>query len=92
MNFSQALELLKSGDKLVRTGWNGSGMWVALGGNPVELSADKFWNEHAKSFAECNDGKAVVASYFILKTVGGDIQMGWTPTSADLLADDWAIA
>lgn len=30
MTFSEALELLKQGKKLRRTGWNGKGMWVEL--------------------------------------------------------------
>lgn len=30
MNFSQALELIKSGSKVSRTGWNGKGMYLEL--------------------------------------------------------------
>jgi hypothetical protein len=30
MNFGQAIEALKQGKKVSRSGWNGKGMWLAL--------------------------------------------------------------
>lgn len=30
MDFGQALDLLRAGDKVCRKGWNGKGMWLAL--------------------------------------------------------------
>ena len=30
MNFGQAIEQLKQGDKVARKGWNGKGMWLVL--------------------------------------------------------------
>lgn len=30
MNFGKAIELLKSGSKVSRKGWNGKGMWLHL--------------------------------------------------------------
>ncbi len=30
MNFSQALECLKCGDKVARQGWNGKNMWLHI--------------------------------------------------------------
>lgn len=30
MNFGQALEALKQGEKVARAGWNGKGMWLRL--------------------------------------------------------------
>jgi len=30
MTFGNALDVLKSGDKVARKGWNGKGMWIAL--------------------------------------------------------------
>lgn len=30
MNFGSALEILKSGSKIARTGWNGKGLWLEL--------------------------------------------------------------
>lgn len=30
MNFGKAIEALKSGSRVARSGWNGKGMWLAL--------------------------------------------------------------
>lgn len=30
MNFGQALDAMKSGGKVARTGWNGKGLWLEL--------------------------------------------------------------
>lgn len=30
MNFGQAIEALKHGKRVVRSGWNGKGMWIGL--------------------------------------------------------------
>lgn len=42
MTFGQALELLKSGKKVHREGWNGKGMWLCLimPGNATHLGFD----------------------------------------------------
>ena len=37
MNFEKALELLKKGKKVCRTGWNGKNMWIDLQ-HPTNLS------------------------------------------------------
>lgn len=39
MNFGQAIEALKEGKKVARTGWNGKNMWLRLV-NPVETDFD----------------------------------------------------
>lgn len=89
MNFSDALNSLKSGAKIYREGWNGRGMWLSLGkGNP-SLLAENFWNPHAREFAESNGGHAPVLPYIIMKTATGEILMGWLASQTDLLADDW---
>lgn len=89
LNFSSALEALKAGHRVQREGWNGKNMWIALGAGSIALPADKFWNPHARQFAESNGGTATVDSYFIMKTAQGTIQMGWVPSQADMLANDW---
>lgn len=91
MTFGLALEALKRGAKVARAGWNGAGMWVALGKGADFLAAVAFWNEHARAFAEGNGGGAPVRPYFILKTAQNDIMMGWSPSQSDALAEDWLI-
>lgn len=89
LTFSKALLGLQAGERLQREGWNGKNMWIALGAGSTALPAEKFWNPHAKQFAESNGGTATVDSYFIMKTTQGTIQIGWVPSQADMLANDW---
>ena len=90
-DFQTALTALKAGEKVARAGWQGTRMWIALGSGTVALEAEKFWNRHSRAFAEANGGTATVSPYIIMKTAQETIQMGWTPSQADLLADDWEI-
>jgi len=90
-SFSEALQALKDGYRVQRSGWNGKNMWVALSPGFTALPAEKFWNPHAFQFAESNGGNATVDSYFIMKTAQGTIQMGWVPSQADMLAEDWVV-
>lgn len=92
MSFEEILPRLKAGEKFCRKNWNGHNMWIALGGAPVILEAEKFWNPHARKHATQAGGKAVVDPYFIMKTSQGSIQMGWLASQADLLANDWEVA
>ena len=60
LNFGQAIEALKRGEKVAREGWNGKGMWIALGEGNLSLPSESFWNKHSRSFAEQNGGSAEV--------------------------------
>ena len=89
--FSDALVALKEGKRAARQGWNGKGMWIALGeGNPA-LPAENFWNKHTRKFAEDNGGTAEVLPYILLKTADNKILMGWLASQSDMIAEDWVI-
>ncbi|UOD28768.1 DUF2829 domain-containing protein [Massilia violaceinigra] len=83
------MEALKAGRKVSRAGWNGKGLWVAMCEGSPALEAGKFWNPHARAYAEANGGACAVKPYMLLKTAQGDIQMGWAPSGPDAMADDW---
>jgi hypothetical protein len=91
LTFGLAVEVLKSGGKVARAGWNGKGMWLSLGsGNPANPAAS-FWNRHTRAFAEQNGGTAPVLPYVIMKTATGEILMGWLASQTDILAEDWQV-
>jgi hypothetical protein len=91
MTFGLAIEAMKQGAKVARSGWNGKGMWLALGaGNPANPAAS-FWNQHTRAFAEQNGGSAPVLPYILMKTAAGEILMGWLASQSDMLAEDWTI-
>jgi hypothetical protein len=89
--FGRALQLLKRGQRIARASWATTGAWICLGDAHPGLEADKFWNVHTRALAEENGGTAPVHQY-IIHAEAGQIQMGWTPSQAEMLAEDWRVA
>ena len=83
MNFGEALEALKSGKKISRTGWNGRGMFVYLvGANkyPAQTGiAKEYFGEN--SMIQYNP-------YMAIKNVDNTVST-WVPSVNDCLSDDW---
>lgn len=93
LTFGQALEALKQGKRIARSGWNGKGMWLCLSG-PLEgrtINALSFWSDHCRAYAEENGGKATVLPCINMKTATGEILMGWLASQTDMLCEDWCI-
>ncbi|WP_408592047.1 DUF2829 domain-containing protein [Paracoccus marcusii] len=91
MSFGLAIEAMKAGQRVARAGWNGKGMWLALGGGNPATPAASFWNLHTAAFAVANGGTAPVLPYILMKTATGEILMGWLASQTDMLADDWQV-
>lgn len=94
MTFGDALEALKRGAKVARSGWNGKGMWLSLSGAPKtcrSVSADALWSDNNAEFARENGGHVGVLPCITMKTAHDEILMGWLASQADMLADDWMI-
>ncbi|EKS9798247.1 MULTISPECIES: DUF2829 domain-containing protein [Burkholderia] len=84
-DFGFALNWLRHGRRVARTGWNGSGQFVYLvppAAYPVQTGAAK---EHfgAGSLVPYN-------AYFALKGVDDRIST-WVPSVTDCLAQDWYV-
>ena len=82
MNFGEALENLKQGEKVARAGWNGKNMFLFLI-KPVEI---EYKRELPKQYENCEHLEVVA-----LKTANNKILIGWTPDGIDMLAEDWGI-
>lgn len=92
MTFGLALEALKKGHRVARSGWNGKGMWLSLSGNGTrEVPAGSFWSENNAQFARDCGGSAPVLPCITMKTATGEILMGWLASQTDMLAEDWRI-
>ena len=79
LNFGQALELLKQGEKIARRGWNGKGMFI------YHVPESEFifnMNETVSS--------GVHREHIDMRTAQGDF-VPWTASQTDLLAEDWEI-
>lgn len=82
-NFGTAIEKLKAGAKVTRTGWNGKDMFIYY----VPAASYPAVTEVAKA----NFGETVpYRAYFAIKPVDGQVGP-WTITNTDALAEDWVV-
>lgn len=85
MNFGEAIEALKKGERVSRIGWNGEGMFVYL----VEAASYPVKTDVAKKYFGEN---ALVPynAYMAIKNVNETVST-WVPSVNDCLAEDWEI-
>lgn len=76
MNFSQALDQLKSGERVARSGWNGKGMFIFL----VER-----W-----TYTDGKQDNYPNLPFIAMKTADGKV-VPWLASQTDVLAEDWSI-
>lgn len=79
VNFGEALEAIKQGKRVARSGWNGKGMWLTL----VKANA---YDVGIHSMG----GATKLLPYIAMKTVQDEL-VPWLASQTDLLAEDWII-
>ena len=82
MDFGKAIQLLKEGKKLQRSGWNGKNQYIELATNISYKNAN---NEIVNVEHDAIGNKAIA----FVGTSG--VQLGWLASQADMLAEDWKI-
>jgi hypothetical protein len=94
MNFGYAIDRLKMGAKVSRSGWNGKGMFIALM-PPLKLppyntqgTERKVNDRTAKWIGE--DAPLDCQPYLAMYTATKQWQPGWNASQADMLAEDWS--
>lgn len=85
LGFGQALELLRRGHAIARTGWNGKGMFVYL----VPANRYPAATDAAKSHFGA-DSMVPYNAYMALVGADGRVST-WAPSGSDALAEDWVI-
>lgn len=94
MTFGQALEELKKGNKVARSGWNGKGMFIYLV-KGTRVGYDRLRNEaatHLQADSDLNKGRTVIInSHIDMKAADGSIVVGWQASQTDMLSDDWQV-
>lgn len=93
LTFGQAIEAMKKGKKVTRTGWNGKGMFLWL--DPEMEVKAKWCNDPIKSLAEMNGGTILALGTICMYTHDASgrkaILTGWLASQSDMLSEDWAI-
>jgi hypothetical protein len=77
MNFGQAIEALKAGKQVSRSGWNGKGMWLVLINNAT--------------FNDVYNGVLFRHDPFIAMKTAGESLVPWLASQTDMLAEDWGV-
>lgn len=85
MNFSQALDEIKAGKKVSRSGWNGKNMFVFL------VPGSRFKVNRPPLLGIYPEGTEIdYHAHVDMRTATGQI-VPWLVSQTDLLADDWGI-
>lgn len=84
MNIGLAIEMLKRGHKVCRTGWDGTDQFVYL------VKGDKLASALSYGFGEYV-GEPTFRDMFVLRNTQNEL-CAWVPSMGDLMAEDWQIA
>jgi hypothetical protein len=79
MNFGQAIEALKNGQQVRRTGWNGKGIFIALqtpDGNSKMTHSYIYIDSSGLQTDNLNAPKVIVP---------------WLASQTDMLSEDWQV-
>ena len=83
MNFSVALDNLKRGLKVARSGWNGKGMWLVLCEPKQETTS---------GYSGFISGSWPMSTLpFISMKTADDKMVPWLASQTDILAEDWHV-
>ena len=78
-DFGFALEALRQGKRVSRTGWNGKDMFIFLAkGNDLTSCI-------------CNEDMPPCTDSICMKTADDKICVGWLASQIDMLAKDWTV-
>ena len=85
MDFSDALQNVKSGMRMRRSGWNGKGMFIFL------VPGSKFIVNREPLLSILGEGTEVnYHGHIDMKTADGQI-VPWLCSQTDMLASDWEL-
>lgn len=88
-SFSWALDRLKEGKRIHRSGWNGKRMFLTLQEGST-VTGTMMRNKPARDFY--GDGEVKICPHIDMKAADGSYVVGWLASQTDMLANDWAIA
>lgn len=86
MKFYEVLKSVMRGNKAYRKGWNGKNMFIYLERGSV-IPKSKVNNDTLRF--SLSDKEVTINPHIDLKNSKGELQVGWSPSQEDLLADDW---
>lgn len=89
MNFGEAIEELKKGNLVARSGWNGTGMFIAKQ-IPAVIPTDII-PEMKDVILSRNQSIPYTNQMLSVNKDGSSDRLGWVPSSSDCFAEDWYV-
>ena len=88
MSFGHAVEMMKAGKKVARSGWNGKGMWLRLVGNgKYDVACGIVYPEGSYDEGE----KVVTLAPWVGMKTADDTFIPWLASQADVIGEDWEV-
>lgn len=84
VNFGQALEALKEGKKVARSGWNGKGMWLKL------VNPSHYPDGMNSAYIGFEGMSYELLSWIGMKTADNKF-VPWFASQTDMLSGDWVV-
>jgi hypothetical protein len=81
IDFSRAVQEMRTGDCVSRDGWNGANQWIRY----IDLYNDKHF-----AVVHHEDAIGDFSPFLVLKTAQNKL-VPWTPSQTDQLAEDWFV-
>jgi len=85
MRFGEALDSMLLGRRVYRRGWNGKDMFIFY------TEGRTIPNDKARSFAHFKGDNVTLGGHIDMKDAMGVYVSGWTPSQADMMANDWQV-
>jgi hypothetical protein len=88
MTFGEAVDKMKEGKFVARSGWNGKGMYLWL---MPAITVPLAWckEPHLQKLAELNGGSIECLATIRMKTADNKVLTGWLASQSDIVATDW---
>lgn len=93
MNFGDAIQELKNGKCVARTGWNGKGMFlIRAGGYTAAPDRLREGSPISAEFLARRGCRELVIQFHIdMWTAQNEYQTGWLASQSDMQATDWEV-
>lgn len=95
LSFGQAVELLKQGKRVARSGWNGKGMFLLLikGESVTEQINDCYGdpNRYEIGSSGYEKGQSIPVLDAIYMKTADDKLVAWLASQTDVLSEDWIV-
>lgn len=93
MRFGEAIEHARAGKRIARLGWNGKWMYVYMTMGrliPLDKWVAKMPSQELTEI-EKEKGYVNIMPHLDMMSVQGVRTIGWNPSQADMMADDWYV-